>query len=450
MTTKIEISSYSSSTQHAECRISKKLRKELQLPNDLKQLKIRCSMHSVTCNVVFINEDRLTLSVTDEALQLLRLPIPITLQGKINKKNELILGPVIAVLTEEKTKQDHLFGPTDQFYKELAQYCVQNGFLFYIFSIPLYDDKKMHGYVLKQNNWEKYAVPYPQVVHNRLHSRSKERSDDFSKVAADLTNKKVPYFNDRFLNKWEVHRILSANEHLIPYLPYTELLTSKMQFERMVLATDDLFIKPINGSQGRRIFRVTHNHGKFSLDYTTFSGKLETEFLSLQKLYTALYPRLKREKFLLQETIQLQTYNNRPLDFRFLCHKKRFHKWKVTSAVARVSARNEFVANLARGGELLGIKQVLQQLYGEKKSQHIRKLLGELSIEIANAICLHVDGEFGEFGIDLALDSKGHPWIIEVNTKPSKKTGDTEWKVRPSAKAIINYCLSLYEMNKKQ
>ncbi|HYK72188.1 MAG TPA: YheC/YheD family protein, partial [Pseudoneobacillus sp.] len=34
----------------------------------------------------------------------------------------------------------------------------------------------------------------------------------------------------------------------------------------------------------------------------------------------------------------------------------------------------------------------------------------------------------------------GHPWLIEINSKPSKNFEEQEIKIRPSAKAIISYC----------
>ena len=63
------------------------------------------------------------------------------------------------------------------------------------------------------------------------------------------------------------------------------------------------------------------------------------------------------------------------------------------------------------------------------------------------SMALEAEGLYGELGIDLAIDVHDQPWIIEVNTKPSKQTDMTSapQTVRPSAKAIIEYCLTLME-----
>lgn len=406
-------------------------------------------MHTVTCPIVFIDEEDLSLSLTKALFNELHLPHhTLSLQAHLVHTNHLKLGPVIGLLTEVKEKDaDVYFGSIHDFCKELATFCENSGCFFYIFSFSTYNKDTMNGYYFYQEKWVKAVVPFPDVVHNRIHSRKLEKSNNFLNLTTDFIEKKIPYFNDRFLNKWEVHQILSANEHLLPYLPESQLLESKESLKEMLTEKKDLFIKPINGSQGKRIFRVKEiDKNSYHLDFTTFSGEINKVYQSFEQLFKTLYPKLKREGFLLQETINLKSYHNRTLDFRFLCHKKDRHHWKVTSAVARVSADQQFVANLARGEELYKTKTLLQELFGEKEAVHLRKLLVELSLEIVEVICIQAGGDFGEFGIDLALDEEGHPWIIEVNTKPSKSEDDPiQGKVRPSAKSIIHYCQFLYD-----
>ena len=431
------------------CEISTGLREYLGLSKNIHSLKISCGMHTVSCPIVFIDEEDLSLSLPTNIFVDLHLPHhTLSLQGQLVNQKHLKLGPIIGLLTEIKEKDHNVhFGSIHEFCKELATFCHNNGCFFYIFSFSTYHKEMMQGYCLYQDKWIKTTVPYPDVVHNRIHSRRGEKSKNFLDLTSDLIEKKIPYFNDRFLNKWEVHQILSAHEHLLPYLPESQLLESKNILNTMLTEKKDLFIKPINGSQGKRIFRVKQlNENLYHLDFTTFSGEISHEYKSFEELFKTLYPRLKNEGFLLQKTISLKSYKNRTFDFRFLCHKKDRHQWKVSSAVARVSAEQQFVANLARGGEIYKAKELLKELFGEKEAGHLRKLLAELSLEIVEVICIQAGGDFGEFGIDLALDEEGYPWIIEVNTKPSKSEDDLKnGKVRPSAKSIIQYCQVLYE-----
>ncbi|GAA3330118.1 hypothetical protein GCM10020331_081370 [Ectobacillus funiculus] len=67
--------------------------------------------------------------------------------------------------------------------------------------------------------------------------------------------------------------------------------------------------------------------------------------------------------------------------FRILCHKTEQNQWKLTSAVARVSSPNEFVSNIAMGGEIYKFDEVLQFAFSQKQVRHLKKLLSELALE---------------------------------------------------------------------
>jgi carbamoylphosphate synthase large subunit len=66
-----------------------------------------------------------------------------------------------------------------------------------------------------------------------------------------------------------------------------------------------------------------------------------------------------------------------------------------------------------------------------------------LALETAAIIGHHSEGVTGELGIDIGVDDNSRLWIIEVNSKPSKSFEDGLKKIRPSAKAIIQFCTML-------
>lgn len=453
-TEKIDVSPHLTTYGRKSIRISHSLREKLRLPFASGSSKVVCGRNSIFAKIVCMNEEHSHVSVHEELLKELSLPVhSFTISIRYDSERNLLqLGPVFAVLTEMNACENPVsFGSIDLFCRELASCSFDKGIFFYVFCLSDFHKEKMKGYILRQNEWQECSVPHPSAVHNRIHSRTLEKSQDFFNMTADFIHHKVPYFNDRFLNKWEVHQILSSNSHLTPFLPKTELITSKTVLNSMVQLYPAVFLKPINGSQGKRIYRISHSDEGFELDYSTFSGHLLRDYLSFDELFQSLLPRIKKEAFIVQEGIDLLNYENRPMDFRILCHKRNFSQWKISSAVARVSAENQFVANLARGGSLYTIKDALSSSFELSEADHIRKLLNELSLEIAEALGMFSGGLFGEFGIDLAIDSGGHPWIIEVNTKPSKNAEERKsLGARPSARSIIDYCLFLSESYKDE
>jgi hypothetical protein len=356
----------------------------------------------------------------------------------------------IAVITEiNETDETNLFGSIHDFCKELAEYTETKGGLFYVASLAMYTGHERLGYMLENNRWVKTYVPEADCIYNRIHSRKTERSPKFQEFLQHLQNSHIPIFNERFLHKWEVYYHLANYDYLCPFLPETQMLTSKQTLEQFLAKYETVFIKPIYGSQGKKIFRIQKKENHFLLQYSTFSMEKEQIYPSVSALFPALKERI-RQPVIIQQGIPLQTYKSRPVDFRLLCHRVNDGKWKLTSAVARVASEENFVSNVARGGELFHINHILNELYEPGINTSQKNFLKELSLEIAAALSASTTGLYGEFGIDLALDTRGKPWIIEVNTKPSKNfdTPLSAKRIRPSAKAIIDYCT--YLINKKE
>jgi glutathione synthase/RimK-type ligase-like ATP-grasp enzyme len=101
---------------------------------------------------------------------------------------------------------------------------------------------------------------------------------------------------------------------------------------------------------------------------------------------------------------------------------------------------------------MLTVTHVLRRRYEKGELLHLRQHLKEIALEVANGIGMVSEGMYAELGIDLAIDQSGRPWIIEVNTKPSKNLDSAPCSspIRPSAKAIILYCLYLIDETTKE
>jgi glutathione synthase/RimK-type ligase-like ATP-grasp enzyme len=363
----------------------------------------------------------------------------------IHSTETLYLAPLIGLLTEvnEDDPDNPHFRSVHSFSEELEHVTKNLGGLFYVFPLQNMSDDHITGFYYNDEKWCKTKLPVPDVIYNRIHSRKVEYSEVFQQFRKQIQTNHIPMFNDRFLSKWEVYDVLMTEEHLRPHIPITKLY-SKKNLEEMLQEYQTLFLKPIHGSQGRSIIRIVKNANAYHLKFSYFKEKQENRILhSLAELYETITPFIKKNSYITQQGIPFIQSQNRLMDFRILCHKNNQDLWTVTSVVARLSAEKQFVSNIARGGETMKPLKALLLSFDKKIAQQQFVFMKELALEFASLISQNSEGLTGELGIDIGIDTDGNPWIIEVNSKPSKNFEEQEIKIRPSAKAIISYCFRL-------
>lgn len=353
-------------------------------------------------------------------------------------RNELKLGPIIALVTSH----DKPFGAMASFIEEMAHYCQKNSVIFYVLPLSLQTGEQTDtfcGYLFSDHRWIKKEMPFPDVAYNRIASRKSEKSELSTRVFARLKQHHIPVFNERFLNKWEVYNACMQDPVLAPHLPATILYRKASDLDTMLQQHSTIFAKPIHGSLGQKIVKITHHNGKFRLQFSNAATSQMKEYTLLGLLRTVI-PIIKKEPYILQQGIPALTYHSRHTDFRVLCNKDGTGKWKMTSLVARCSSFGQIVSNLAMGGTLHHPKQILESRFSEHEIKTHLTFCQELALHSAYTIERHFHGIYGELGVDLVIDECGKFWIIEVNTKPSKTNERNAFNAtRPSTKALVQY-----------
>nr|WP_263328430.1 YheC/YheD family protein [Neobacillus sp. Marseille-Q6967] len=361
----------------------------------------------------------------------------------------LDLRPIIGLVTNFKVKDgdDPHFGSIHHFCEELHHGIEAIGGLFYVFSFSDFPNK---GYCFIDGRWQADELPLPDVIYNRIHSRRLEYDHEYKQFRDQLARLNIPIFNDRFLSKWEVHEHLIHENHLHSFIPETKIFT-KENLKGFADQFESIFIKPVHGSQGRNIFKLIKQGNLFTLQS---SEKIKDDLhqLTIEDAYHYLKPLVNNRIYIIQQGIPLLTYDSRGMDFRALCHKNYQNNWGVTSVVARISAKDEFVSNIARGGEVLPPLQAITNVMTYEEAASVLSFMKKFAAEVSEAIDTKSSGITGELGIDIGIDIEGKPWLIEVNSKPSKNFEDGRMKIRPSAKAIIQFCtmLALNTLNEKE
>lgn len=361
----------------------------------------------------------------------------------------LALGPLIGVLVSRDYPgaADKPFGSITLFCKELVDACKVQGAHVYFFTPGQIgsSNSSVQAWVYG-SGWRKMTLPIADVINNRLTSRKLENNAQVQRLLNEARFRyQTQVFNEKFLDKSEVFDALRNDPALHRYLPESHLLKNFPMLKTMCQRYATVFLKPIRGSLGKGIIRVSRSeNGGYQALYTTPMGTRKQHYPQLNKLFTSLSGKMKTVRYQIQQGLQLIEIQRRPVDFRALVQKNATGAWGLTSIVARTAGSQHFVSNLARGGTLSPVKDAVAKSNlstAAKKDAAVR--LQRAALEIAKGVDKYIPAHFAELGIDLALDTSGRVWLLEVNSKPSKNDNtplnSTDQKIRPSVRLMLQY-----------
>ncbi|RIX46340.1 YheC/YheD family protein [Paenibacillus nanensis] len=378
--------------------------------------------------------------------------LPSRLQLRIHYKTAaavLALGPLIGVLVSRDYPRtpEKPFGSITMFCREVVEACKAQGAFVYFFT-PKHiggNTDIVRSWIYTDDGWKESEMPAPDIVNNRLTTRKLENSEAVQRFLKETKfHHATIAFNEKFLDKSEVFEALKKDAKLTRYLPESYLLRSYSTLRAMCGKHNTVFLKPIRGSLGKGIVRISRLDGEsYQAQYATSAGTKKVTYSNMTKLYASVSSKMKSVRYQIQQGLQLIEIGGRPVDFRALVQKNASGKWMITSIVARTAGSQHFVSNLARGGTLSTVSAAVTK---SNLSSGISRLetsnkLRSAALQIAKGIDEHIPAHFGELGIDLALDKSGRVWLLEVNSKPSKNdnTPLNEGKIRPSVRLMIQY-----------
>ncbi|GMK46954.1 YheC/YheD family endospore coat-associated protein [Paenibacillus glycanilyticus] len=367
-----------------------------------------------------------------------------------SSSSTLRLGPLIGVLISRDypSTPDKPFGTITMFCKELVDGCANQGAHVYFFTpnhVSGSSDKQIEGWTFA-NGWKRAKLPLPDVVNNRLTSRKLESRAIVQQFFKEIkSTHHASVFNEKFLDKMEVFDALKKDESVRRYLPESHFLRNYTTLKSMCSRYGNVFLKPSKGSLGKGIIRVTKLEGDiYQAHFTTGTGTRRQVYPNLVKLFSSISTKMKTIKYQAQQGLNLIEIQKRPVDFRAVVQKNATGKWTLTSVVARTASSQHFVSNLARGGTLSTVNEAVARSNIFAGKEGASKRLRTAALTIAEGIDKHIPAHFGELGIDLALDTNGRVWLLEVNSKPSKSDNtplnqENDNKIRPSVRNVIQY-----------
>jgi glutathione synthase/RimK-type ligase-like ATP-grasp enzyme len=316
----------------------------------------------------------------------------------------------------------------------------QIGGLIYAFSPKFINWRNHTTYGLYYNcntsTWEYGYFPLPEVIYRRdFHS-----DPDIIERLVKCTKGRL--FNSYRFTKYEFYDFIKRSSELKAYLPPTEYTIDFEQVRTFINIHNKVILKPIHLSRGRGIcviekinslYKVIDFRTKHPVVYELYNDELLKNFLDV---FADLF-----NKYLIQKYIPLAQICNSPFDVRIVMQKRPDMRWGCTGIECRVS-NNGYLTNISRGGYALPLNEALKQAFTSDY-----ELLPAQIEELCQKFCHHAEasGEhFGEFGLDIAIDTAKKLWLIEANVFPSFKGFK---KMAPDTYLSIRYSPLLYALS---
>jgi glutathione synthase/RimK-type ligase-like ATP-grasp enzyme len=360
-------------------------------------------------------------------------------------RSHLCLGPVVAIMAwRYYSSSRYLFGSASEMASIFVRVAQRRGVVAYAFSPQdiNWEKGRVIGYVPYGKRWRRVVMPLPDVVYDRIPTRRL----DSTRLVQQTKSKfmEMPhlyYFNPCFLDKWETHEILATDPSVQRYLPKTERLASLDQLGQWLKFYSTIYIKPSQGSLGLGVTKVSRMTHGYRYHRTRMGGGSSVGVAdSLPKLQKRLRAVLPRRRLIVQRGLRLARYHGRPYDIRIMVQKTPKGNWVCTNMIARVAPVNSAVSNVAEGGTMISVRRAIRGSLRINSRSAIRRIR-QAARAIAAAVESGFGQEFGEFGIDMAFDTRGRLWLIEVNSKPGRQTGN--WPgIPPSMRRIVRFAIA--------
>jgi hypothetical protein len=345
----------------------------------------------------------------------------------VTEDHKIRLGPVIAVFASNgSVRKSNMQHPNFRYIELIAANTEANTILYH-FSIKDVDfiQQKINGtfYNPKSDRWEQKPFPFPDVLYDRGGGTLPDQKVISEYIRSQFGRiKELKHINCRyFFDKWDVHQNLMEFDSMNSYLPRTVLYNAGYNLIEMFEQTSVVYIKDCLGNNGRGVARACKlGEGTYTL--SLFQKEVrEYRFKSFDGLIQKIDTLFSRKKTILQEAIDVIQINARNVDMRAAVQRDENGELVVGAYPVRLGVEDCPITSTKSGATVYRFETFFKKHYSFTQAQ-----LKELSEEIKQFLitsfrCVEaIYGDFGELGIDFAIDKQGKLWFIECNAKPGK------------------------------
>lgn len=385
--------------------------------------------------------------LSDDAFKQLLLPGPTRIYIKRESDGGLRLGPLIGVLAQgKKTLRQPFFNQTPYF-AALVNMGRRHGVPTYVFR-PRdinWEAKSVRAWVRsRQRFWTQTTLPLPDVVYDRVQSRRLDLLRSTREAKQRLAELKTPMFNSGFLDKWDTYAMLRRGE-TSQFLPETQLVETRDDVVRFARRYRTIYVKPAGGSLGQGIIVLRRRrNGRYNMVHYSTRGVYRLRNVSIRPLWSRLRRFKRHRRYVVQQGLNLVRYGGRRFDIRVLLQKGHEGTWEISAMYARVAVPGSLRANLDAGGKAINGPRILRRIYG-RSGRRVLIRLQQAALAVAKTLEEEMAGPLGELGLDIGVDRRGRPWVIEANAKPLRQMEGPRRRLARSIIRPLRYAQRLAE-----
>ncbi|TXK72243.1 YheC/YheD family protein [Paenibacillus sp. N3.4] len=362
--------------------------------------------------------------------------------------------PTLAILTVKDSKRVFR-GNLDNFL-DLIQTGERLGMDVYVVTTKDFtlSGQEMYGYRynMEAKKWSRELVPSPQVIYNRIPYRKMEMKPEVQQtIQACNRSSSVQLFNPSFFNKWTLFEWLSTAKESKTFIPDTQQLKSAHDLTQLMHKHAVLYLKPVRGKAGKGIMRIEqitskNNPNQFRLSRQDNKQMAYSYHSSIDDVWSEWNKHRGSHDYIAQQGIALTRYKERAYDLRALVQKNAKGIWSVSGIGARLAGKASITTHVPRGGSIDDPRKLLTHAFGGATAKNILSRVRIAAVKLAKQIEKSSGNQLGEMSMDIGVDTDGHIWFFEANSKPMKFD---EPKIRQkSLERVIRY--SLYLINHRR
>jgi len=304
----------------------------------------------------------------------------------------------------------------------------------YFFSIHDVDfkNKRINGiyYDEQRKRWRQKYFPYPDVLYDRGGGYLASQKAINERIRNELDRMNVLKINPLYtFNKYDLFEKLKKFPAMRQYLPHTIHFNREEDLKEMLKISKTVYIKDVTGSNGKGVMRVRKlPNNRYEYSYNNVEGLTKRTVSSRKALMKAIDSYFSSKTKIIQSAIELLEINDRLIDMRATLQRNKDGRLEINSIPVRIGNTNSPITTSRTGSSTYTFEEFFKKvLYysilpnSEFEIHRLKRKIQHFLIQVYTHV-ERVYGEFGEIGIDFAIDKNGKVWLIECNAKPGKDT----------------------------